>query len=271
MCGQVGILFGTTERSQDEMEYLKRVFNGMLLQAEERGPFATGIAYVSNSGEHRISKLVMAAREFVTTDLFNETMADVDDTVTMLMGHTRWPTRGSLENVANAQPKRAGEIVGTHNGTILNADRLFDQFNLPRQAETDSEVIFRLADKSIGENGRINLRLLAARLALCTGTIASVMVSKLEPERVIMLRGSNPLEFAYSTKHQVLLYASKMRYIREVVGTDRDWERKAIPDRSLVAIGTRTLKIAKVVPVNWPQDDWRGSDWKKGLWRYMGV
>ena len=66
-----------------------------------------------------------------------------------------------------------------------------------------------------------------------------------------MLRGSNPLEFAYSTKHQAILYASKMRYIREVVGTDRDWVRKVIPDRSLVAISTRTLKMVKVVPVRW--------------------
>lgn len=258
MCGQVGMLIGMSERSQEELDDLKYIFTEMLRASEDRGPFATGMAYVKNDGEHRISKLVIPARDFVRGELFAETMAEVDNTVTVLMGHTRWPTRGNIEDVANAQPKRAGQVVGTHNGTVTNADDMFWKFRLPRFSEVDSEVVFQLAESVADEDG-INMRVLASRLGLCHGSIASVMVSKSDPERVLFVKGPNPLEFAYSKKLNVLCYGSKLQYIQAAVGAGGDWRRKDIPSDSLVAISTRTMKMAGAVPIEWPKMRTRSS------------
>ncbi len=68
-------------------------------------------------------------------------MDEVDNHTTILMGHTRWRTRGSEANSRNNHPIRAGIIIGTHNGTIYNADYLFRRLGLPRYAEVDSELL----------------------------------------------------------------------------------------------------------------------------------
>jgi amidophosphoribosyltransferase len=251
MCGQVGVIFETRNRTREELNYLTGLFTQVLEMSEERGRHATGVAWLKSDGQHRISKLVIPAREFVQGESFAETMAGVDDTVTVLMGHTRWPTRGSVENIANAQPKRAGQVLGTHNGTVVNADILFKRFGLPRHAEVDSEVIFQLADKSIGENGRMNLSVLATWLSQCRGSVAAVMAPKTYPTRVVLVKGPNPLELALSKRHGAVLYASDKHYLKIVVGGDPDWKWAKIQDDALVCINTNTLRIAKVVLIRW--------------------
>ena len=89
----------------------------------------------------------MRAHELVYEKPFQELLGQVDNETTILMGHTRWRTRGNEFNNRNNHPIRAGIVIGTHNGTIYNADYLFRRLGLPRYAEVDSELIFRLADR----------------------------------------------------------------------------------------------------------------------------
>ena len=147
MCGQVGIIFGRKRRRPDERDYLREVFIRMLLHSEERGPHASGLAWLKTDGSHRIFKRPMRAHELVYEKPFQELLGQVDNETTILMGHTRWRTRGNEFNNRNNHPIRAGIVIGTHNGTIYNADYLFRRLGLPRYAEVDSELIFRLADR----------------------------------------------------------------------------------------------------------------------------
>ncbi|MCX6345243.1 MAG: hypothetical protein NT018_09225 [Armatimonadetes bacterium] len=163
MCGQAGVIFGTKQRTRDEIDHLTGLFTNVLELSEERGPQATGVAWVNQDGEHKISKLAVPASEFVRDKAYTEVIDDIDNTTNLLMGHTRWPTRGDISNIANSQPKRTGAIVATHNGTVINANWLFHRFRLPRHAEVDSEVIFRFADECVGHDGRINVHSLAQR------------------------------------------------------------------------------------------------------------
>ena len=55
----------------------------------------------------------------------------------LLLGHTRWRTRGDERVNSNNHPIRAGEVIGTHNGTIYNADYLFRRWKMRRFAEVD--------------------------------------------------------------------------------------------------------------------------------------
>ena len=54
MCGQVGIIFGRKRRRPAERDYLREVFVRMLLHSEERGPHASGLAWLITDGSHRI-------------------------------------------------------------------------------------------------------------------------------------------------------------------------------------------------------------------------
>ena len=49
-------------------------------------------------------------------------------------------TRGDERVNRNNHPIRAGDVIGTHNGTIYNADYLFRRFKLRRFAEVDDII-----------------------------------------------------------------------------------------------------------------------------------
>ena len=67
----------------------------------------------------------MRVYELVYEKPFQELLGQVDNETTILMGHTRWRTRGNEFSNRNNHPIRAGIVIGTHNGTIYNADYLF--------------------------------------------------------------------------------------------------------------------------------------------------
>ena len=144
MCGLAGVIFGKKRRRAEEREYLAWLFTRLLL-SEERGPHATGAAWLDTDGCHRFFKRPVTAERFVTNKAFAELLASMDNRATLLLGHTRRRTRGDEWANSKNHPIRAGEVIGTHNGTIYNAAHLFRRLGLPRYAEVDSEILFRPA------------------------------------------------------------------------------------------------------------------------------
>ena len=80
-------------------------------------------------------------------------------------GLERWIRGGERIN-RNNHPIRAGDVIGTHNGTIYNADYLFRRFKLPRFAQVDSELLFCLAARA-ARNGRMDVEWFKERLRRC--------------------------------------------------------------------------------------------------------
>ncbi|HEQ71850.1 MAG TPA: hypothetical protein ENN69_05115 [Spirochaetia bacterium] len=66
--------------------------------------------------------------------------AFIKNRASLLLGHTRWRTRGDERVNRNNHPIRAGDVIGTHNGTIYNADYLCRLFKLRRFAEVDDRI-----------------------------------------------------------------------------------------------------------------------------------
>ena len=211
MCGQVGIIFGRKRRRPDERDYLREVFIRMLLHSEERGPHASGLAWLKTDGSHRIFKRPMRAHELVYEKPFQELLGQVDNETTILMGHTRWRTRGNEFNNRNNHPIRAGIVIGTHNGTIYNADHLFRRLRLPRYAEVDSELIFRLADRFAPE-GPINQE--GLKKALARSSVGSMKPRRLARDPSVSPKkreslSSPQIKYPSScTSHKVLIRCS---------------------------------------------------------------
>jgi glucosamine 6-phosphate synthetase-like amidotransferase/phosphosugar isomerase protein len=157
------------------------------------------------------------------------------------MGHTRLPTRGSVLDNRNNHPIRAGMIIGTHNGTIYNADWLFKKLRLPRYTEVDSELIFRLADRCAVDGG-IELSRFKKSLARCRGQISAVLASRLDPGVVTVLKGNKPLSLAYCAKKRVILYASQAEFITCALNVTCDWSELEIPPMTAVTIRCLDLK-----------------------------
>ena len=64
-----------------------------------------------------------------------------------LLGHTRKPTKGDVGYPNNNHTKN---IIGIHNGTILNDDVLFWGLSMHRNGAVDSEQGLRAFDNNRG-------------------------------------------------------------------------------------------------------------------------
>jgi len=247
MCGQVGVIFGTRRRAQEDVDYLTWVFTRLLELSEERGPHATGIAWVNRKGEHRLFKRPIPASEFVRDKAFGEVLGDVDNSVTVLMGHTRFVTRGDAAVNENNHPLRTGNCLVTHNGTVLNADYLFHHFGLERHAQVDSEIIGRIADASIVD-GRIDVKALRERLALCRGQMSAVIVAKSDPDNVVIIKGNKPLELVYHPKLRAVFYASSAKYSQGVLADASDWQRMPLRPMTICVLNCSRLAEPRRIP-----------------------
>lgn len=234
MCGQVGIIFGTKRRRQAEIDHLTSVFTDLLILSEKRGRHATGVATLNRFGRHSLYKQPVPAHEFVGHSAYRKVLRGVNNRTTILMGHTRWQTRGDASNNLNNHPIKTKYTIGTHNGTITNADYLFWRYSLPREAEVDSEVIFRIAD-SVLHQSRYDIPSLIERISLCQGEMSAVMVTKTDPETIVIIKGDKPLEFRYHPRHRAILYASESVFLNRSLTGDQGWERLAIGAMKMVA------------------------------------
>jgi len=66
----------------------------------------------------------VTVERFVMDKGFPELLAGLHNRAALLLEHTRWRTRGDERVTATTIPS-APEVIGTHNGTIYNAEYLF--------------------------------------------------------------------------------------------------------------------------------------------------
>lgn len=227
MCGLAGVLIGDKpNRSKDELKAIRAIFTSVLALSERRGPHATGVALVSGSGDYRVSKAPTPAGRFVVSKSCKALLGKLDENATLLMGHTRWPTKGSHLNNANNHPlvggTRAGACILSHNGHIANADMLFRAMGVPRRAQVDSEILLRIAERNLSNDG-IDPDSLAADLTYCRGRMSFVAAATNHPTEVILVKGNQPLELRYSEERHVLVYASEAEFLDDALEGENGW------------------------------------------------
>ena len=182
MCGIVGYI-GPKNCVPIILEGLKRL--------EYRGYDSAGIALVRNNAFYIRKKAGKVA------ELVNEMSSSNGSLSSNLgMGHTRWATHGEPNDI-NAHPHwdARKEIAVIHNGIIENYNTL--KTKLLREGHvfesaTDTEVLAHL----IGEMHRRSGDLCSAvRLALAEveGAYGLVVISTLEPDKIIVARNGSPL------------------------------------------------------------------------------
>jgi len=210
MCGLTGVILGRKRRRRDELITIRTLFTGLLLLNQKRGHHATGIAVLRRDGSATVFKRPVAACSLIQAESYWHTL-EPDNAVTVILGHTRYKTRGSERRSANNHPLETATCLGTHNGTILNADELFRTLRLPRTAEVDSEVLFRMVDRAKDEEE------FKAMLALCAGPTSAAWVRRDAPGKLRLLKGDMPLDAAYAPKLRAVFYSSEAWMLRSVL------------------------------------------------------
>jgi glucosamine 6-phosphate synthetase-like amidotransferase/phosphosugar isomerase protein len=249
------------------MEHIADQFTRLLLLSEHRGPHATGAAWVKRDGTMRVVKAPLPARTFVQTAEYLDWLAGIDNQVTYLMGHTRWPTRGSERNPANNHPLvapvgltgagseqmpasaaagpmagRTGQrqaVLACHNGFIRDPDGWSKRLSLPRTAQVDSELLLRLAQRHADADG-LDLPAFLADIAPLEGRMSCTLVATTKPEEVILLRGNMPLEVSLHRRLKLLAYASEATILARGL-TDDGWATVPVAEGEGIAVDAGNL------------------------------
>ncbi|HOX42164.1 MAG TPA: glutamine--fructose-6-phosphate transaminase (isomerizing) [Myxococcota bacterium] len=112
---------------------------------------------------------------------------------TLGIGHTRWATHGPPSE-QNAHPHASGDVVLVHNGILENhaeLRRALEKKGRRFTSQTDTEVFAHLIDEELGR--RPLEQAVARALARVRGTYALAVLSRREPDRIVVARSSSPL------------------------------------------------------------------------------
>ena len=179
MCGIAGYI-GKNEASAFLLDALKRL--------EYRGYDSAGIAVLGKNGKVKCVKTVGRISSL------EEKLKKEDMSGSVGIAHTRWATHGyPSENNAHPQSDCDGNVFVVHNGIIENykilKERLIKAGHKFR-SETDTEVISHLIEVHFKDD--LEDAVLKA-LKHVEGAYAIVVISKNDPEKIIVAKKSSPL------------------------------------------------------------------------------
>lgn len=178
MCGIVGYV-GDKNAQDFLVSGLKRL--------EYRGYDSAGLVTLAEDGTET---LIRAKGKIANLE---EKLADNKREDKIGIGHTRWATHGEPSE-KNAHPHQAGNIYVVHNGIIENYKEL--KKNLAEhefQSETDSEVLAALINSFYKDGEYPLVNAVVQALKLVQGTYGIAVVSRKNPEEVVVARSGSPL------------------------------------------------------------------------------
>ncbi|OGT31281.1 MAG: amidophosphoribosyltransferase [Gammaproteobacteria bacterium RIFCSPHIGHO2_12_FULL_35_23] len=141
MCGIVGIIAKQAVAAE--------IFES-LIHLQHRGQDAVGILTYDTKMHLKVGKGLV--NEFLKTDHLDSLTGNIG------IGHLRYPTSGSTENIAEAQPLTLVHPYGialAHNGNLVNyhslAQKLLAQHRRHLNTHSDSEVLIHILANNLAE------------------------------------------------------------------------------------------------------------------------
>ena len=154
MCG----IFGAISKNRINQNHLKT----LALQARQRGKDSSGIVYHNDK-----SYSVKRANHDIKKLLNNQKYFDTD----IMMGHSRLITNGLNDN----QPVIRDDVIAIHNGIVVNTDKVWNDLDIPRTLQIDTEAINGVVVSHLNKNGKIS-DIASEVLSRCKGTISCVLL-----------------------------------------------------------------------------------------------
>ena len=253
MCGLTGVLIGGNPRKRT-LEEIREVFTASLLANEERGKEATGAAVLNSSGGVLVEKSPVRASEFVRGKAYETIMENfVEKGGTILLGHSRRPTKGSTSDNANNHPIVVGNTVGIHNGTITNDDEIFLSMDRrkdrrrKRIGSVDSEAIFALMeDVDLSEPVEYWGKQIGEAASLLVGSYTTLFFNRSFPRILFLLKYDKPISVHYSPDLNSLFFCSRYVFLRKAFG--RSVVTEALPSKTGYVFDARQLITHQKTP-----------------------
>ena len=249
MCGIVGYI-GEKKAAPILIEGLSHL--------EYRGYDSAGIACLDRNG---VGLLVV--KEKGKLQALRDRLQGVELKGSIGVGHTRWATHGepSKEN-AHPHTDCSGNLALVHNGIIENYESLRRELTHKGhrfRSQTDTEVLVHLIEEYYG-SGLINAFRRAVQEA--RGYFAFVLISKKDPEKLLVFKRSNPLVIGLGKGENFIAsdVPALLPYTRNVLFLED--EEYAVIEKDKVEVFS--LKGRAAVKRKPERIDWSVSEAQKG-------
>jgi len=203
MCGIIGYC-GKDDAGETILRGLKAL--------EYRGYDSSGIALADQNGSMSVTRSVgkiSALIEKTKPNLISSSCG---------IGHTRWATHGAV-NEANTHPHtdQWDKVAIVHNGIIENFEELKENF-APEifTSETDTEVIAHMIALEM-DNGENILHAVQNTLDKATGSFSIVVLSKLNPQKIIAARKGNASGLVVGFAKDAICVVSDITALTDIV------------------------------------------------------
>lgn len=225
MCGIIGQLaFGELSEEKEKTRQESMIFLGseLLQLTQERGKDATGVSLLFEDGNYMGLKMGIEPIEFIAR--FGKTEKEFGGFIkawrrtkrkaNVFLGHCRKSSRGDSINNNNNHPIKVGEIIGIHNGTLDNDDKIFENLKCKRDGDVDSEAIFRLLHHYT-KNGTepFTIEMMKEVAQRLDGTYAVLGMSGNNPYQVCGFRDRRPIDMALIRPLKLVVIASERKFI----------------------------------------------------------
>ncbi|MCI5210392.1 MAG: hypothetical protein D3910_16750 [Candidatus Electrothrix sp. ATG2] len=249
MCGINGILI-SPGRTPSQLRRIKELFTANLLANEQRGREATGVALLNKDSSTDVEKAPVTASRFIHSLGYLRVLDSLSANTTVLLGHTREPTKGTPQQNVNNHPIVRGNIIGVHNGTITNDDLIFSRqiINGSRIGSVDSEAVIALLDSfsAAMDHPSYDKKLYQVSQAVI-GSYVILYVNPALPYSVFLLKYKNPVSVHWENELGALFFSSRYLFLRKTFG--RSAITDGLPGRTGFMFDARMLSSYKEHPV----------------------
>lgn len=212
MCGIATIAIGRSSRGRIPYPLFRNFVRELLIELSVRGQDASGIAVVNDS-ECFVFKKPLRPQRFVVRPTFDEILSKIGTDTNFIMLHSRAASVGGNSDNFNNHPIITDPIIGIHNGTLYNDDRLFKKYKKKFKPEgsVDSEVIFKLLNMYLQEGlaPKQAMQLVSQQLV---GAFTGAAVDMQHTNRIIMFKFGRPLAILRLPHYDTLIAISEARF-----------------------------------------------------------
>jgi len=249
-------IFGTVVLSGNYKDALNKermtaLLSKMAICSQVRGKDATGVTVVSTANIRTIKRGI-AANVFVKTKEYKDFLNSVNlSTTYSIFGHCRAAVKGSNKDANNNSPMVCGNVVGVHNGSIVNDDALFVSYKtaFDRTGKVDCEIVFRLLNHLHEKLDQPFKEAIQRVAEITNGTSVYACVSALSPSVTCLSRGTgNPLEVKLFEESGLVLFASSEHHLDEAakVASMGEGEKISLTMGKALLICAKHNEIAEV-------------------------
>ncbi|MFZ5516780.1 MAG: hypothetical protein ACOY90_09095 [Candidatus Zhuqueibacterota bacterium] len=221
MCGIFGFCFN--EKATIQSATSKQIARELYKLSESRGKEAAGFAALGD-GIINVYKSPNPASKLIRTNIYKNTVEkflELNGPIKQnggkcLIGHSRLVTNGFEQFNDNNQPVIKSNIVGIHNGIVVNVESLWEKYKEEkRNSQIDTEVILTLMRRFYSNNNTLKTALKQTFIEIYG--MASIALMFNELNNLLLATNNGSLYYLISENKECFIFASEIFILRTLI------------------------------------------------------